>query len=56
MNTSLSPNDTVGRMLHTFTSTGYETTSSNIDNLIKENLIKMPVLQDALPSKIIKTI
>lgn len=56
MNTSLSPNDTVGRMLHTFTSTGYEVSSSNISNLIKQNLIKMPILQDDLPSKVIKTI
>lgn len=33
MNTSLSPNDTLGRMLHTFTSTAYEIAEFNFDNL-----------------------
>lgn len=33
MNTSLSPNDTLGRMLHTFTSTAYEIAAYNFDNL-----------------------
>ena len=33
MNTSLSPNDTLGRMLHTFSSTGYEIMDNTIDNL-----------------------
>ena len=33
MNTSLSPNDTLGRMLHTFQSTAYEIAEFNFDNL-----------------------
>jgi hypothetical protein len=33
MNTSLSPNDTVGRMLHTFSSTAYEMADYTFDNL-----------------------
>lgn len=40
MNTSLSPNDTLGRMLHTFSSTGYEIASSNIENLLTQQIIK----------------
>lgn len=39
MNTSLSPNDTVGRMLHTFSSTAYEIASYTMDNLEKYGLI-----------------
>jgi hypothetical protein len=35
MNTSLSPNDTLGRMLHTFTSTAYEIADFNFENLRK---------------------
>jgi hypothetical protein len=33
MNTSLSPNDTLGRLLHTFTSTAYEIAEYNYSNL-----------------------
>ena len=33
MNTSLSPNDTLGRMLHTFTSTAYEVAEYTFENL-----------------------
>lgn len=33
MNTSLSPNDQLGRMLHTFSSTAYEIAECNFDNL-----------------------
>lgn len=33
MNSSLSPNDTLGRMLHTFTSTAYEINDYTYDNL-----------------------
>lgn len=33
MNTSLSPNDTIGRMLHTFSSTAYEIADYNFNNL-----------------------
>lgn len=35
MNTSLSPNDTLSRMLHTFSSTAYEIAEFNFDNLKK---------------------
>ena len=34
MNTSLSPNDTVGRMLHTFSCTAYEIAEYNYENLV----------------------
>ena len=40
MNTSLSPNDTLSRMLHTFTSTAYEIADYNIANLKLYNFIK----------------
>lgn len=33
MNTTLTPNDTLGRMLHTFTSTAYEVADFNFNNL-----------------------
>ena len=39
MNCSLSPNDTLGRMLHTFNSNAYEIADYNRDNLIIYNLI-----------------
>ena len=40
MNTSMSPNDTLSRMLHTFTSTAYEIAEYNTDNLIAFNIIE----------------
>jgi hypothetical protein len=40
MNSSLSPNDTVGRMLHTFTSTSYEIADYNYDVLKNMGFIK----------------
>ena len=42
MNTSMTPNDTLGRMLHTFTSTAYEIAEYNFDNLDFYNFIKKP--------------
>ena len=39
MDTSLSPNTTVGRMLHTFNSTAYECADINYKNLIKYDII-----------------
>lgn len=39
LNSSLSPNDTVGRMLHTFSSTAYEIAKYNMDNLEYYGLI-----------------
>ena len=40
---SLSPNDTLGRMLHTFTCTASEIAEYNNENLIKYNFIKTEV-------------
>lgn len=40
LNVSLSPNDTLGRMLHTFTATGYEIAANTPDNLRYYNFIK----------------
>ena len=36
MNVSLSPNDTLGRMLHTFTATAYEISDNQDQILLKE--------------------
>ena len=38
MNTSLTPTDSVGRMLHTFNSTAYEIDDNMIDVFMKNNL------------------
>jgi hypothetical protein len=38
LNTSLSPNDTLGRMLHTFSSTAYEIDECSYDNYLKYNI------------------
>lgn len=40
MNVSLSPNETLGRMLHTFNATAYEMAECDVKNLKKYNLIK----------------
>jgi len=40
LNTSLSPNETVGRMLHTFSSTAYEIDEFNFVNLIKYKFVE----------------
>ena len=56
MNTSLSPDDTLGRMLHTFSSTGYEIMNNTIDNLKNYKLIDLPELKDPEPQKILKTL
>jgi hypothetical protein len=39
MNTSLSPNDTLGRMLHTFSSTAYEIDDYKFETLHKYGFI-----------------
>ena len=39
LNTSMTPNDTLGRMLHTFNTTAYEIADLTYDNLLKYNLI-----------------
>ena len=46
MNTSLSPNDTLGRMLHTFSATAYESADFTSSNLIDNNLLDV-TLADA---------
>ena len=42
MNTSLSPNTTVGRMLHTFSTTGYECMSTNYITMVENQVVKAP--------------
>ena len=44
MNTSLSPNDTLGRMLHTFSCTAYEIMSSDYHTLQDNKIITLPKL------------
>ena len=39
MNVSMSPNTQVGRMLHSFSATGYEVSDSDIETLIKNNQV-----------------
>lgn len=39
MNVSLSPQDTLGRMLHTFTATGYECLPNTLDSLKENSLV-----------------
>lgn len=41
LNTSLTPNDTLGRMLHTFNTTAYEIADLTYDNLLGYELIKV---------------
>ena len=41
MNTSLAPNDTLGRMLHTFTSTAYEVADFNYSNLFNNEFLEL---------------
>lgn len=40
MNVSLTPNDALGRMIHTFNCTAYEVAENNYENLEKYNFIK----------------
>lgn len=40
MNISLSPNDAVGRMLHTFSATAYEIADCSFQSLLNNNIIK----------------
>ena len=39
MNISLSPNDTLGRMIYSFSATGYEVADHDIETLLKEKLV-----------------
>lgn len=43
MSVSLSPNDTLGRMLHSFSCTAYEIAENTFQSLIDLNLITLPV-------------
>lgn len=45
MNVSLSPNEQLGRMLHTFSAIAYEIADYNIEELIQFNLIKQEVIK-----------
>lgn len=55
-NTSLSPNDTLGRLLHTFTSTGYEVAEHDTETLLKKGLLNLPEIIDPEPDKIFVTL
>ena len=46
MNTSLSPNDALGRLIHSFSATGYEAMDNTIDNLISSGLIQFPEIKE----------
>jgi hypothetical protein len=48
MNTSLTPNDTVGRMLHTFSTTAYEIDECNFANLDKYKLLSIPTIDNRI--------
>ena len=41
MNVSLTPEDTLGRMLHNFTATAYEVADCTYENLLKYNILKI---------------
>lgn len=45
MNTSLTPNDTLGRMLHTFNSTAYEIADYTFDNLREYGMLMDEVIE-----------
>lgn len=44
INTSLSPNDSLGRMLHTFSTQAYEVAENNYDNLVENNIINFDII------------
>lgn len=46
LNVSLSPNDTTGRMLHTFNCTAYETDDYNYETLLSKGFIEIASLDD----------
>jgi hypothetical protein len=46
MNVSLSPNDTLGRMLHSFSSSAYEVADHDFENLSKYNLLPSPNVEN----------
>lgn len=50
MNTSLSPNDTLSRMLHTFSSTAYEIAEFNFNNLVKYGFVENHTIDNKVMS------
>lgn len=46
MNVSLTPNDTLGRMLHTFNSTAYEIAEYTFDNMNSFGFIQVPEIEN----------
>ena len=46
MNTSLSPNDTLGRMIHSFSCTGYECAAVDIESLQASGLVRQPEIKE----------
>lgn len=46
MNTSLSPNDTLGRMIHSFSCTGYECAAADIESLQASELVRQPEIKE----------
>lgn len=55
-NVSLSPNEQVGRMLHSFSSTAYEIMEHSMENLQNNSIINLPYLTDPEPKKAILTL
>ena len=53
MNVSLSPNDTLGRMLHTFSATAYEVGENEVEELIKNSIISFKEGGISRPSSIL---
>jgi hypothetical protein len=49
MNVSLSPIDSLGRMLHTFSATAYEVAEYNFSNLNRLNFINTIIINQPLP-------
>lgn len=63
MNVSLTPNDTLGRMLHSFQCTAYEIADWNFKNLVNAKLIELPQdnmstlkIGQIMPTKMIETL
>lgn len=46
MNASLSPNDTLGRMIHSFSCTGYECAAADIESLQASGLVRQPEIKE----------
>lgn len=49
MNVSLSPEDTLGRLIHSFSATGYEVAENNYNNLRKLGIVELDV-KDTTPA------